>query len=324
MRFTKMHGLGNDYIVVNGFEERVAHGSLLAQAMSDRPRGVGSDGLILIGPAADGDLRMEMYNADGSRGAMCGNGLRCVVKYAYERGLCRRPLIRVETDSGLRLGECLLDGDRVVRVRAAVGAACYRPAGIAAFSDRSDVVDEAFEVNGRALLGTYVCVGSRHLIVFVTDWAEIDLLADGPVLERNPHFPDRINVQFARVDSPSEITVATWERGSGPTRACGTGACAVADAAFRRNRVAFPITVHLPGGDLLIERAGDVDRRAWAESHGIDAADARYDWGGDDGLLMTGPAEEVFSGEWTLGQVSRSGESGESCGGPAPRPSVRR
>ena len=324
MRFTKMHGLGNDYIIVNGFEEHVADRSLLARAMSDRHCGIGSDGLILIGPAADADVRMEMYNADGSRGAMCGNGLRCVVKYAQEHRLCRRPLIRVETDSGLRLGECFLEGDRVVRVRAAVGAACYRPAGIAAFADRTEVVDEAFEVNGRVLLGTYVSVGSRHLVVFVADWSEIDLHADGPALERHPHFPDRINVQFARVDSPTEITVVSWERGSGPTRACGTGACAVADAAFRRNRVAFPTTVHLPGGDLLIERAGDVDRRAWAESHGINVDDARYQWGGEDGLLMTGPAEEVFSGEWTLGQISLPGESGASCGDRAPRPSTRR
>ena len=308
MRFTKMHGLGNDYLIVDGFEERVAEPSKLARAMSDRHRGVGSDGLILVCPSSTADVRMEMYNADGSRGPMCGNGLRCVVKYAYARGLCRRRLIRVEPDSGIRLCECFLDGALVVRVRAAMGVADYRPEGLAAFAGRSEVIDEAFEVNGRTLLGTYVSVGSRHLVVFVADWAGIELSADGPALEHHPRFPDRINVQFARVDSPTEISVVSGERGSGPTRACGTGACAVADAAFRRNLTSLPTTVHLPGGDLLIERVGDVDRQAWARSHGLEVGDPRCDLGCDAALLMSGPVEEVFRGEWAHGAYTLAGK----------------
>lgn len=301
MRFTKMHGLGNDYVCVNGFEEVVEHPGTLAKAVSDRHRGVGGDGLILIRPSETADVRMEVYNADGSRGSMCGNGLRCVVKYAYERGLCLRRLIRVETDSGLRLGECLLDDNTVTQVRATMGAAGYSPKDLPAFAGRDNVIDEPFEVNGRTLLGTYVSTGNEHLVIFVRDWAEIDLHTDGPELENHPRFPNRINVQFARVDSQHEITVLTWERGSGPTQACGTGACAVADAGFTHHLTSFPTTVHLPGGDLLIERWEDIDRRNWARSHGIDLDDPRYDLGGEAGLLMTGPAEEVFSGEWHVG-----------------------
>ncbi len=273
MRFTKMHGLGNDYVVVNTFSEPVTDPASLARALCDRRRGVGGDGLILLGPAADADLRMEVYNADGSRGLMCGNGLRCVTKYAYEKGLCRQRLIRVATDCGVRPTECFLDRGVVVRVRVAMGAADYRPTGLPAFAQRDAVIDEPFVVNGRILLGTFVSMGNPHLAVFVRDFREVNLTADGPALENHPCFPDRINVHFARVDSPHDVTMLSWERGSGAVQACGSGACAVADVAFTHRLTSFPTTVHLPGGDLLIER---------------DAA---------GGLLQTGPAEEVFSGE---------------------------
>jgi len=275
MRFTKMHGAGNDYVVINGFEEHVADPARLARAMSDRHRGVGSDGLILIAPADDADLRMTVYNVDGSRGAMCGNGLRCVAKYAYERGLCSRSLVRVATDCGLRIAECLLDGGRVTRVRAAMGKADYVPRGLPAFAGRRRVIDEPFLVNGRTLLANFVSTGNPHLVVFVRDLCEIDLAGDGPVLERHEYFPDRINVHFAKVESPNAIVMVSWERGCGAVQACGTGACAVADTAFRREQTSFPTTMHLSGGELLIERAEDGE------------------------LLMTGPAEEVFSGTWS-------------------------
>ena len=274
MRFTKMHGAGNDYVVINGFEERVVDPPGLVRAMSDRRRGVGSDGLILIGPAAGADLRMEVYNADGSRGAMCGNGLRCVAKYAYERGLCSRPLIHIATDCGLRAAECLVERDRVTGVRVAMGKTDYVPRGLPAFAGRQRVIDEPFLVNGRELPATFVSTGNPHLVLFVRSLGEIDLSADGPVLETHERFPDRINVHFAKVESRHEITVMSWERGCGAVQACGTGACAVADVASLREQTEFPTTMHLPGGDLLIERADD------------------------GGLLMTGPAEEVFSGGW--------------------------
>ncbi len=274
MRFIKMHGLGNDYVLVNGFEEHVSDPASLARAMSDRHRGIGSDGLILIGPADDADVRMEIYNADGSRGAMCGNGLRCVAKYAYERGLCREPLIRVATDCGVRSTECFLERDRVVAVRVAMGATDYVPRDLPAFAGRRRVIDEPFVVNGRELRGTFVSTGNPHLVVFVRDFEDVNLATDGPVLENHECFPGRINVHFAKVDSRSEIAMISWERGSGAVQACGTGACAVADGAFQRGLTSFPTTVHLPGGDLVIEREAEA-------------------------LLMTGPAEEVFSGVWT-------------------------
>ena len=274
MRFTKMHGLGNDYVVVDTFSERVDDPVALARGIADRRRGVGCDGLLLVGPTDGADLRMEIYNSDGSRAAMCGNGLRCVAKFAYEHGRCRRSPMRVATDAGLRIAECFTEGDRVVRVRVAMGAAEYRPAGLPAFAGRDAVIDEPFIVHGRTLHGTFVSMGNPHLVVFVRDLAEIVLNRDGPALESHPSFPDRINVHFARVDSRSVVTMVSWERGAGAVQACGTGACAVADAAFTHQFTAFPTIVRLPGGDLSIER---------------DAAGA---------LLMTGPAEEVFAGEW--------------------------
>lgn len=291
MRFTKMHGLGNDYVYVNLFEEAVLDPQALARAVSDRHRGVGSDGLILIGPSQVADVRMTMYNADGTRGEMCGNGLRCVAKYAYEHGLCphpgapplrggglipARPVIRIETDAGVRLAECVLEGGKVKTIRAAMGRPSFVPEGNPRFMGRGEIIDDPLNVIGRVLRGTFVSMGSPHWVVFVSEWSEIDLNADGPALERHEAFPARINVHFAHVDAPQEITMISWERGTGPTQACGSGACAVAAAAHRLGHPRFPTTLHLPGGDLLIEREA----------------------GENGGLVMTGSAEEVFTGNW--------------------------
>ncbi|MCP4591201.1 MAG: diaminopimelate epimerase [bacterium] len=298
MHFTKMHGLGNDYVLVDCFKESVADAPALARTVCDRRRGVGADGLLIAGPADDGDLRMEMYDIDGTTAEMCGNGLRCVAKYAHDHGIVRQPLMRIATVAGPRLAECLLDGDVVGRVRAVMGAADYVPFGAPVFSGRGEVIDEPFEVNGRTLLGTFVSMGNPHLVVFVQDFDEIDLAGDGPALENHAAFPERINVHFARVVSPHDVAILTWERGSGAVHACGTGACASAAAAARNAQASFPITVHSPGGELLIDSVRSLDQPAWAKTHGVDLADSRYDLGGEHGLLMTGPAVEVFTGAW--------------------------
>jgi len=289
MRFTKMHGLGNDYVFVSLFTQRVEEPVSLARAVSDRHRGIGSDGLILIGPSQCADLRMEMYNADGSLGQMCGNGIRCVAKYAWERQLCSKARMTVETESGVREVECQLNGTgKVDQVRVNMGPPSFDSVRLPARLTERTLVNYPLQVEGRALVVTCVSVGNPHAIVFSPSFDGLTLHRDGPGIENHPLFPERINAQFARVDSPHEITVVTWERGSGPTRACGTGACAVSAAARRTGRASFPMTIHLPGGDLLIEEKQKAESRKQKETDEHEIGE----------LLMTGPAEEVFEGDW--------------------------
>ncbi len=274
MKFTKMHGLGNDYVYVNGFTERVTEPSKLSRIISDRHTGIGSDGLILIQPSKVADVRMEMYNADGSRGEMCGNGIRCVAKYAVEYGLAKGPPLRIETDAGVKLAECELVDGKVRSVRIDMGvpelAARSIPTTIAA--DR--VIDHPLRIDGVDYLVACVSMGNPHAVVFVKELHKIDLVEIGPNFENAPEFPRRINTHFVRVDSPTHVTMRTWERGSGATRACGTGACAVCVAGILTKRTERAITASLPGGELQIE------------------------WGDDDHVYMTGEAVEVFTGDW--------------------------
>lgn len=276
MKFTKMHGLGNDYVYVNGFTERVTEPSKLSRLISDRHMGIGSDGLILIHPSKDADVRMEMYNADGSRGEMCGNGIRCVAKYAVEHGLAKGPKLRIETDAGIKPAECKFVGGKVCSVRIDMGrpelSARAIPTTIAA--DR--VIDHPMCVSGVEYRVTCVSMGNPHAVIFTRELQRIDLVATGPMFENAAEFPQRINTHFVRVDSPTHVTMRTWERGSGATRACGTGACAVGVAGALTGRTQRAIAVSLPGGELQIE------------------------WADDDHVYMTGEAVEVFSGEWTL------------------------
>jgi len=277
LRFVKMHGAGNDYVYVNLFEESERDWPALARAMSDRHFGVGADGLVLIGPSEAADLRMRIFNADGSEAEMCGNAIRCVAKFAYEHGLCRKEEMRIETLAGEKRLRLLTSGGRVEGACVDMGRADLRRGAIPMTGDpEAPAVDVPLDVDGERYIATCVSMGNPHCVLFTENVEAVPLRSLGPRLETHPAFPRRINVHFAQVLSRSEVRVRTWERGAGLTLACGTGASAVCVAGAHTGRTDRRITAHLPGGDLRIE---------WAE---------------DGRVLMTGPAEEVFTGLWPL------------------------
>jgi diaminopimelate epimerase len=286
MKFTKMHGAGNDYVFVDCFSQPVpSDPSELARRISDRHFGVGSDGLILICPSSVADARMWMFNADGSEAEMCGNGIRCVAKYIYERGLCSSPEVRIETAAGVKQVRVFLERGKVHRARVEMGWPVLRPAEIPttlrALSGNPDdpVIDVPMEVSGVTLKVTCVSMGNPHAVIFVEELQDDWVQGLGPAIERSPYFPRRTNVEFIQVISPKEVRMRVWERGSGETLACGTGAAATCVAGVISGRTERSILVHALGGDLELE---------WS------AADAP--------VYLTGPAEEVFTGEW-LGPV---------------------
>jgi diaminopimelate epimerase len=288
MRFTKMHGIGNDYVYVDGFHETVADPAALAKVISNRHTGVGSDGLILVLPSNIADVRMRMFNADGSEAEMCGNGIRCVAKFAYDRGIARNNPMKVETARGVLTLELFVISDRVQRVTVNMGAPILDSAKIPTTIQSPRVLNQPLPDFGdlKAAPGwrleteldprmTCVSMGNPHVVMFCRNVERVPLERVGPLIENSPLFPRRINVHFVRVDSKSELTMRTWERGSGVTLACGTGACAVAVAANLTTRADRSTLIHLPGGDLSL------------------------DWRAEDNnVYMTGPAAEVFSGEW--------------------------
>ena len=276
IRFTKMHGIGNDYVYVNLFEERVPDPASLAKAVSDRHFGVGADGLILIGPSDTADVSMRVYNADGSEAEMCGNGARCVVKYAREHGLAGGDEVRVETRAGVKPIRVFFEDDRVVRARVDMGEPRLRRKEIPMTGPPEErCVDASLQVSGEDYRVTCVSMGNPHCVTFVPDVDAVPLERIGPAIENDRKtFPERTNVHFVQVVAPDEVRMRTWERGSGITLACGTGASAVCVASALTGRTARNILAHLPGGDLSLE---------WAEN---------------GHLFMTGPAEEVFTGEW--------------------------
>ncbi len=293
MKFTKMHGLGNDYVYVNGAVEKIKDPAQAARIVSDRHFGIGSDGLILINPSDKADFEMEMYNLDGSRGKMCGNGIRCVGKYVYDNGLTDKTEITVETLAGIRhLKLHVLDG-KVDSVRVDMGAPILEPAKIptdvsAAGGDiRPADVKPYGEIlmdcriplpGGKTMRGTCVSMGNPHCVVPVDDVEHFDVHGVGPLFEHHPLFPEGVNTEFIRVEDENNVRMRVWERGSGETMACGTGACAVAVASILNGWVKSPVTVHLLGGDLQIE------------------------WDGRSGtVFMTGPAVTVFDGTIELG-----------------------
>ncbi len=288
MKFTKMHGIGNDYVYVNGFAETVANPQDVARKISDRHFGIGSDGLIMILPSEMADVRMRMFNADGSEGEMCGNGVRCVAKYAYDHGLTTNNPMRVETGRGvLTLDMKTNEANQVEQVTVNMGppilnlpdipvvqGAAGRQALIKKRNEHEYVL--AMEYDGRPVAATFVSTGNPHVVVFVPDVQALDLSRIGPPMENYGAFPKRINAHWATVIARDQVRMRTWERGSGITRACGTGACAVVVAGVITGRLNRNCLVHLPGGNLNIE---------WRES--------------DNNIYMTGPATEVFSGEWS-------------------------
>ena len=271
--FTKMHGAGNDYVYVNGFDLQIADPPALARALSPRRKGIGSDGLILIQPSSVAAVRMEMYNADGSRGEMCGNGIRCVGKYAWEHGLARENPMRVETDAGIKMLELEVSDGEVRSVNVDMGEPILDPARIPAHFDGPTAIDAPLEVDGEIHRVTCVSMGNPHCVLFVADVGALDLEAIGPSFEHHARFPKRTNTEFVQVLSPREVKMRVWERGSGETAACGTGACAVAVGAALTGRTDRRVRVHLLGGDLDIE------------------------WRADGHVAMRGEAVEVFTGE---------------------------
>jgi diaminopimelate epimerase len=276
MRFTKMQGAGNDYIYVNCFQETVPPQlAALARQMSDRHFGIGADGLILIEPSDVADARMRMFNADGSEAEMCGNGIRCLAKYVYDYGICRRDNLKIETGAGTLSLDLQTDGDRVVRVRVDMGQPIVDAARIPTTLAGPTVVDREIEVGDRNLSVTCVSMGNPHCVIFVDEINDDLVLGWGPRIETDARFPSRVNVEFVQVATATEVRQRTWERGSGETLACGTGASAVCVAGVLTGRTQRKILNHLLGGDLELE---------WRES--------------DNRVYMTGPAVEVFSGDW--------------------------
>ena len=284
MRFTKMHGAGNDYIYVDCFRQPAPeHPAELARRVSDRHFGIGGDGLILICPSRRADARMRMFNADGSEAEMCGNGVRCLAKYVYDHGLSRKETLKVETGAGvLTLDLDVVDG-HVGRVRVDMGEPILKPEKIPTtlpgnpLFEGSPVVDVDLSLGGEKLQVTCVSMGNPHCVTFVDEPTDRWVLGIGPQIETDAHFPHRVNAEFIHVISPAEVRMRVWERGSGETLACGSGACAACVAGVLARRSGRKILAHLPGGDL--------------ELH----------WADDNHVYLTGPAVEVFSGEWEDG-----------------------
>lgn len=252
MKFTKMHGIGNDYVYVNCFEETVDDPVKTAIAVSDRHFGIGSDGLILIKPSQVADGKMEMYNADGSQGAMCGNGIRCVAKYMYDHGLTDKTSISVETKSGIKYLDLTVADGKVTEVRVNMGAPILKAADIPVRADKEQLVGEPVEVDGRIWHITCVSMGNPHAVTYLDDVKHLEIEKIGPKFENHSMFPDRVNTEFARVIDRRTVEMRVWERGSGETLACGTGACATAVASILNGYTEDEVTVRLLGGDLKI------------------------------------------------------------------------
>lgn len=279
MKFTKMQGIGNDYIYVNCFEEQVVNPERLSVRLSDRRFGIGGDGLILIMPSQIADFKMRIFNADGSEAMMCGNGTRCIGKYVYEHGLTNKTHITLETNSGIKYLELHCTGDQVTSVTVDMGKAILTPREIPVESDSQEpFVAKPVQVGDRLERLTCVSVGNPHAVVFCDRVEDLDLEKLGPLFEHHAIFPDRVNTEFVRVIDDHTLQMRVWERGSGETLACGTGACATTVAAVLNGYCpqGEPILVKLRGGDLTIT------------------------YQADGTVMMTGPAEEVFQGEINL------------------------
>ena len=277
MKFTKMHGCGNDYIYVNCLEETVEDPERTAVYVSDRHFGIGSDGLILIHPSQVADFRMAMYNADGSEGKMCGNGVRCIAKYVYDYGLTDKKQIAIETLGGIKYLDLAVEDGKVVQVKVDMGAPILEPEQIPVKLGVDRCVNEPLTVGGKEYQITAVSMGNPHAVVFVENTDSLALDVIGPEFEHHEVFPDRINTEFVQVLNRNEVNMRVWERGSGETLACGTGTCATVVACVLNGLTEDEITVHLLGGDLLL--CYDRERNT---------------------VWMTGPAAVVCDGEISL------------------------
>ena len=276
MKFTKMQGIGNDYVYVNCYEETVKNPAAVARYVSDRHFGIGSDGLILIKPSDIADCEMDMYNLDGSQGAMCGNGIRCVAKYVYDYGIVKKENISVSTKSGIKYLDLTVRDGKVALVRVNMGSPVLTASQIPVVSSTEEMINAPLKVNGETYYITAVSMGNPHAIVYMADVDHLDIGEIGPYFENHMAFPDRVNTEFVEVLDDHTLKMRVWERGSGETLACGTGACAVAVASILNGHVdgEKPVTVKLLGGDLEI---------FWDRQENL--------------VYMTGPAATVFDGE---------------------------
>ena len=274
MKFTKMNGCGNDYVYINGFVEKVENPKELAKKVSDRHFGIGSDGLILIVPSDKADFCMRMFNADGSEGEMCGNGIRCVAKYVYDHKMTDKTEISVETKAGIKYLDLMVEDEKVTKVKVDMGEPILDPKKIPVRSEKKRVVNEPIVVAGRTWNMTCVSMGNPHAVVFVEGTGSLEIEKYGPLFENHELFPNRTNTEFVQVLNRNEINMRVWERGSGETLACGTGTCASVVACILNGYTDEKVLVHLLGGDLEIEYEKTTNH-----------------------VFMTGPAETVFEGE---------------------------
>lgn len=259
MKFTKMHGIGNDYIYVNCFEETVNEPEKVSVVLSDVRKGIGSDGLVLIMPSGTADFRMRIFNADGSEAKMCGNATRCIGKYVYEKGLTDKTEITLETNSGIKYLRLFIENNKVELVQVDMGKAILRPKDIPVNSDLDRFICQPVEAGGMSCDVTCVSMGNPHAVIFTDNIDGLDLEKIGPLFENHPLFPDRINTEFIEVIDSHTLRMRVWERGSGETHACGTGACASAVAAVLNGICprGEEILIHLRGGDLRITYKDD-------------------------------------------------------------------
>jgi diaminopimelate epimerase len=269
-----MEGIGNDYVYINCFTETVENPESLAVAMSDRHFGIGGDGIILIKPSDKADFTMDMYNADGSRSEMCGNGIRCVGKYVYDYGLTDKTSIAIETLAGIKYLDLTVENGKVSMVTVDMGAPVLEAALVPVKSENEQVIDEKITVAGTDYYMTCVSVGNPHAVMFVEDTDTFPLETIGPLFEHHERFPNRVNAEFVQVLDRKTVKMRVWERGTGETLACGTGSCATAVACILNHKTDDEVTVKLLGGDLII----------------------RYDRQNNK-IYMTGPAKVVFDGE---------------------------
>lgn len=276
MKFTKMQGCGNDYVYVNGFVEKLEAGEKpgLARRLSDRHFGIGADGVIFINPSEIADFEMEMFNADGSRSQMCGNGIRCVAKYVYDYGLTDKTSLTIESYGAVKYIDLTIENGKVSLVKVNMGAPILRAADVPVVSEKEQAVDEEIEVAGKLYRMTCVSMGNPHAVVFMDDVKSLAIEKVGPFFENHERFPERVNTEFVRVIDKNTVEMRVWERGTGETLACGTGCCAIAVACCLNGLTDNRVTVRVLGGELLCE---------WDREANL--------------VYMTGPAVRVFDGE---------------------------
>ena len=277
MKFTKLHGCGNDYVYVNLLEQPLENPAEMSIKVSDRHFGIGSDGLITIGPSEIADFTMHIYNADGSQAEMCGNGVRCVGKYVYDHGLTDKTEVTVETGAGIKILQLNVEDGKVKTVRVDMGEPAFLPEAIPVIAEGEAVIDTPITVGGKEWRMTCVSMGNPHAVIFTDDVKNFPLEQYGPLFENHERFPKRTNTEFVQVVSKEEAIMRVWERGSAETWACGTGTCATVVACILNGLTDRKVLVHLLGGDLVIE---------WDEE--------------TNHVFMTGPATEVFTGTYNV------------------------